>query len=93
MASYRPICDSFFEESYDDAGRIQRAHALEQIKCFKRERQIAIAEDLSELAKAEYQDDFLSHMEQMEVRRRGCPKRLSYANQCIAGYPTRRRFY
>ena len=71
MASYRQTCDSFFEESYDDAGKLQRARALEQEKCSKRERQILIAEELSELAKAEYQEDILIHMEQMEVRRCG----------------------
>lgn len=76
MASFRPTCDSFFEEFYDDAGRLQRARALEQDKCFKRERQMAIAEELSELAKAEYQEDLLSHMEQMEVRRCGFRLRL-----------------
>ena len=93
MASYRPTCDSFFEESYDDAGRIQRAHALEQNRCFKREKQIAIAEELSELAKAEYQEDFLSHMEQMEVGRCGIRLRSSHANQFIAGHLTRHRLY
>ena len=71
MASYQQPCDSYFVESYGDAGRLQRARALEQEKCIKRQTQIAIAEELSELAKAEYQEDFLSHMEQMEVRRRG----------------------
>lgn len=93
MASFRQTCDSFFAESYDDAGRIQRARALEQTKYFKQERQMAIAEQLSELAKAEYQEDLLSHMEQMEVRRYDFLLRLSHANQCIVGYLTRRRFY
>lgn len=93
MAFYPPICDSFFEESYDDADRIQRARAFGQLKVLNRERQIALAEGLSELAKAEYQEDFLSHMEQMEVRRCGFPICLPLANQCIVCYSTRRRLY
>ncbi|MCJ1365029.1 hypothetical protein MMC16_004148 [Acarospora aff. strigata] len=64
-------CDSYFvePERYDVVAA--RAEEKERAKFIARERQIAIGEELSYLAKEEYQDDILSHMEQMEVKHPG----------------------
>jgi hypothetical protein len=59
-----PPCDSYFVESHDSDYRID---AQEHAKFVARERQLAMAEELSRLASVEYQDDILSHMEQMDV--------------------------
>jgi hypothetical protein len=63
-ASYQP-CETFFVESADDLN--PRIDPKEQAKLIARERQYAIAEQLSTLAKEEYLDDCLSHMLQMDV--------------------------
>ena len=55
MAYYKQPCDSYFVESHDD-------HV-------KRQTQLAIAEDLSQLAIYEYGDCIQQHMEDMEVKR------------------------
>lgn len=57
-------CDSYFVESHDYDLRVD---PQEQAKLVARERQLAIAEELSKQASLEYQDDILSHMEQMDV--------------------------
>ena len=68
MAFRQQQCDTYFVESYDlsesEAG--ENARALE--KHLKRQRQKALAQDLSELAYEEYFDDHLRHMQHMEVR-------------------------
>jgi hypothetical protein len=62
-------CGSYFVETdhYDAAAA--RAEEKERAKFIARERQIAIGEELSYLAREEYQEDHLAHMEQMEVKR------------------------
>lgn len=62
--NYQP-CETFFVESADDLHH--RIDPKEQAKLIARERQYAIAEQLSTLAKEEYLDDCLSHMLQMDV--------------------------
>lgn len=60
-------CDSSFTESEDNDIYAQRAHAREQARFIASQRQRTIAEDLSNGLAAEYQEDILDHMEQMEV--------------------------
>jgi hypothetical protein len=63
-SSHQP-CDTFFVESDDIAHRLD---PKEHAKLIARERQYAIADQLSTLAKEEYLDDCLSHMLEMDVR-------------------------
>jgi hypothetical protein len=59
-----PACDSYFVESHDcDFRKDSQDHA----NAVTRDRQLAMAEELSRLASEEYQEDILSHMEQMDV--------------------------
>lgn len=58
-------CETFFVESADDLHH--RIDPKEQAKLIAREKQYAIAEQLSTLAKEEYLDDCLAHMLQMDV--------------------------
>lgn len=62
-------CDSYFVETESHDVFTSRAEEKERAKYIARERQLAIGEELSSQAKEEYQEDILSHMEQMEV---GC---------------------
>lgn len=64
-SSYQP-CDSFFVESYDDLTD-PRLNAKEHAKLIARERQYAIAEELSKIASDELRDDILSHLQEMDV--------------------------
>lgn len=59
-------CDSFFVESYDDWSG-PRVDLKERAKLLARERQYAIAEELSRLASDELRDDVLAHMLEMDV--------------------------
>ena len=68
MAYYQQPCDSYFVESHDDRERRYNDEIKEREKFAKRHTQLAIAEELSQLASDEYLDDILSHMEDMEVR-------------------------
>ncbi|KAL1966624.1 hypothetical protein VTN77DRAFT_4035 [Rasamsonia byssochlamydoides] len=58
-------CDTFFVESCDDVPR--RLDPKEQAKLIARERQYAIADQLSTVAKEEYLDDCLAHMLEMDA--------------------------
>ena len=69
MNRYRQPCDSYFIESHTDYDQQYREELREREKYFKRQRQLHIAENLSELASVEYREDILRHMEHMEV----CP--------------------
>lgn len=62
-------CDSYFVETDPYDAAVVRAEEKERAKFVARERQIAIGEELSYLAREEYQEDHLAHMEQMEVKR------------------------
>ncbi|KAL9026389.1 MAG: hypothetical protein Q9196_004934 [Gyalolechia fulgens] len=62
----RTVCDSYFVEAYDDPARSIREETRERENLVKKQTQIAIAEDLSELASYEYGADVLQHMERME---------------------------
>lgn len=62
-SSHQP-CDTFFVE--DDVTR--RVDPKEHAKLIARERQYAIADQLSTVAKDEYLDDVLAHMLEMDVR-------------------------
>jgi hypothetical protein len=64
-SSYQP-CDSYFVESYDDFPA-PRIDAKEHAKLVARERQYAIADELSKLASDEFRDDILAHMLDMDV--------------------------
>jgi hypothetical protein len=59
-----PTCDSYFVESHEDDFRVS---SQDHGKFVARERQLAMAQELSRLASEEYQEDILSHMEQMDV--------------------------
>lgn len=64
-SSYQ-TCDSYFVETYDDfPGR--RMDPKEHAKLYARERQYAIADELSNLVCEEFRDDILSHMLEMDV--------------------------
>ena len=68
MAYYHRTEDPFYER-VDDLGRIYREDAKEIERHVKRQRQLAIADELSHQATEEYSEDVLRHMETMEVKR------------------------
>lgn len=63
----RPQCDTYFVESHDDRARAFREDLRERERLMKRQTQLAIAQELSDLTSAEYREDILQHMEKMEV--------------------------
>ena len=69
MAYYPQRCDSYFVEAHDDRERRYRDELREQERLAKRQMQIAIAEQLSDIASQEYRDDHLRQMEKLEVKR------------------------
>ena len=69
MAYYPQHCDSYFVESHDDRERRYRDEIREQERLAKRQMQVAIAEQLSDIASQEYRDDHLKQMEKQEVKR------------------------
>ena len=69
MAHYHSLCDSYFVESHEDQELRFREELRERDRRRKWERQLNIAEELSQLASREYRDDVLQHMEMMEVKR------------------------
>ena len=71
--AYQP-CETFFVESADDLHH--RIDPKEQAKLIARQRQYAIAEQLSSLAKEEYLDDCLSLIRGLRVGRREGRRRL-----------------
>ncbi|KAG8533033.1 uncharacterized protein KY384_001816 [Bacidia gigantensis] len=66
MAYYPQPCDTFFVESHDDRGRRYRDEMREQERQAKRQIQLTIAEQLSEIASHEYRYDHLIQMEKLE---------------------------
>lgn len=64
-SSYQP-CDSFFVETYDDF-RVPRMDPKEHARLIARERQYAIADELSKLTSDELREDIVSHMLDMEA--------------------------
>ena len=62
-------CDTFFTESEDDGIYAIRAEERERARAIGRMRQRALAEELSKATSAEYQEDILDPMENMEVRK------------------------
>ncbi|PWY91185.1 G1/S-specific cyclin [Aspergillus heteromorphus CBS 117.55] len=64
-SSYQP-CDTFFVESYDDFPA-PRMDPKEHAKLIARERQYAIADELSKIASEEFRDDILAHMLDMDA--------------------------
>ena len=56
-------------ESHDDRETRFRQEMRERESHAKRQTQLAIAEELSQLASYEYRDQILEHMEMMEVKR------------------------
>ena len=76
MAYYQQTCDSYFVDSHEDRERRFRDEVREHERVAKRQTQLTIAEELSQLASHEYQADILQHMENMEVNR------LAARNQC-----------
>ncbi|GIJ99172.1 hypothetical protein Aspvir_001298 [Aspergillus viridinutans] len=64
-SSYQP-CDSYFVESYDDFPA-PRIDPKEHAKLVARERQYAIADELSKAASDEFRDDILAHMLDMDA--------------------------
>lgn len=65
--SARPVCDSYFVESHDDSARALRAEIREHENVVKKQTQMAMADDLSDLISQEYGAEVLQHMERMEV--------------------------
>lgn len=64
-SSYQP-CDTFFVESYEDFP-VPRMDPKEHAKLIARERQYAIADELSRITSEEYREDVLSHMLDMDA--------------------------
>ncbi|KAF5861802.1 hypothetical protein ETB97_012426 [Aspergillus alliaceus] len=64
-SSYQP-CDTFFVESYEDFPA-PHMNPKEHAKLIARERQYAIADELSKVASDELRDDILSHMLDMDA--------------------------
>ena len=67
MAYFGQPRGSYFDGSHDDQDRILRDSIREQERQLKRQKQAAIAEELSMIASDEYREDHLEHMEAMEV--------------------------
>lgn len=63
-SSFQP-CETFFVEPADDIPH--RLDPKEHARLVARERQYAMADELSRLTSEEYQDDILSHMLEMDV--------------------------
>ncbi len=68
LNTYQQPCGSYFVETDNHNVFAARVEEKERAKFIARERQLAIGEELSCQAKEEYQEEILSHMEQMEVR-------------------------
>lgn len=87
-SSFQP-CDSFFVETYDQEFAGPRLDPKEHARLVARERQYAIADNLSRLTSEEYQEDILAHMLQMDVSDAKCVLQISFfANQmCIVRDP------
>lgn len=68
MAYINQTYNTYFFESHEEHERMFRERYRKGEQQKNREIQAIIAEDLSQLASAEYRDDILKHMEQMEVR-------------------------
>lgn len=65
-SSYHQPCDTFFVESYDDY-RVPRMDPKEHARLIARERQYAMADELSQVTSDELRDDIMLHMLDMEV--------------------------
>lgn len=68
MAYYHQPCDSYFVESHEDRELRFRDEFREREKFAKRQTQLAIAEELSQLASHAYKSAHLQHMVNMEVK-------------------------
>lgn len=68
MAYFGQPRGNYFDESHNDQDRIIRDGIREQERQSKRQKQAAIAEELSMIASDEYRDDHIEHMEVMEVK-------------------------
>ena len=66
----RQVCDSYFVESHDDRARSMRDEMKEHEILVKKQTQLAIADDLSDMVSQEYGAEILQHMERMEVHTR-----------------------
>ncbi|KAI9879523.1 MAG: hypothetical protein M1830_008316 [Pleopsidium flavum] len=64
---YQQPCDSYFVETDNLDVFAVRAEEKERANFIARERQLAIGEELSSQAKEEYQEEILTHLEQMEA--------------------------
>lgn len=91
-SSYQP-CDTFFVESYDSAPA-PRIDPKEHAKFIARERQYAIADELSRITSDDFRDDIVSHMLDMDV---GYPFGSPWVGKieancaCLGGDPPRCR--
>lgn len=67
--NYRPCSTFFVEDDYGMESRIraERQSKQEHDKLLARERQYAMADELSRLTSDELRDDVLSHMLEMDV--------------------------
>ena len=65
-STFQP-CDSYFVETYDQEYAPARLSAKEHAKLIARERQYAMADEMSRAVSDEYQDDILAHMHAMDV--------------------------
>ena len=67
--NYRPCSTFFVEDDYgmETRARQERHAKQEHEKIVARERQHAMADELSQLTSDEFRDDILSHMLEMDV--------------------------
>ena len=72
MAHHQQTCDSYFVEAHTDREKRFREEMREHERFAKKQTQLDIAEELSQLASQEYREDVLKHMEFMEVRFIAC---------------------
>ena len=72
MVYQQQICDSYFVETHTDREKRFREEMREHERFAKKQTQLDIAEELSQLASQEYREDVLKHMELMEVRLAMC---------------------
>ncbi|KAI1906792.1 hypothetical protein LOZ53_005270 [Ophidiomyces ophidiicola] len=59
-------CDSYFVETYDNDYRPARLCPKEHAKLVARERQYAMADEMSKAVREEYQEDIIGHMHMMD---------------------------
>ena len=77
---YYGHCESFFVESQDDGVFASHGRVRERAELVARERQYALADELTRLARVQYEEDIMEHLEDMEVRHLNVVSTAQHAN-------------